>query len=394
MASLTISDLAAPLKELYPDGMDESLIMKDHVLLPMLQRRRDFGGRQLHIPIRYGKPSSRSHDFATAQTNAAASKYKGFDVTRVNDYGVAQIDGEAVDAGKMGDATIFIDALEAETTGALSTLGDNLAKEAYRSVSGSRGQVGSGTSSPITLSNPEDIYFWEVGMVIAANDTDDATTPRSGTGVITAINEDTGAITYTGTITSLAVGDYLFQTTADQNAAAAGLAAWVPASAPGATTFFGVDRSTSPTRLGGIRFDGSTYAAEEVFIKARARCMRSNCRPDYWFINPTDLANFQTALSGQKSIVNSEEYDMGFETVSAYGVKFMEDPDCPRGVAWGVTMDAFGWATMGDAPRVINEDGLELLRAAATDSYELRVVARHNFWSDAPGLICRVTLPT
>lgn len=394
MGTLSITDLTAALKELYPDGMDETLIMKEHVLLPMLQRRRDFGGRQLHIPLRTGKPSSRSHDFATAQSNAAESIYRGFDVTRVNDYAVATIDGEAVDAGKMGEATIFIDALEAETTGALSTLGDNLAKEAYRSTSGSRGRVGSGTSSPITLANPEDIYFWEVGMVIGANDTDDATSMRSGTGVITAINEDTGQITYTGTITSLTVGDFLFQTTQDAGAAAAGLDAWVPATAPTSTPFFGVDRSTQPTRLGGIRFDASTLAAEEVFIKARARCMRSNCRPDYWFMNPTDLANFATALTGQKQIVNSNEYDMGFDVITAYGVKILEDADCPRGVAWGVSMDHFGWATMGDAPRVINEDGLELLRAASTDSYELRVVARHNFWSDAPGLICRVTLPT
>lgn len=394
MGTLSISDLAAPLKELYPDGMDESLIMKDHVLLPMLQRRRDFGGRQLHIPLRIGKPNSVSHDFAQAQTNASESVYKGFDVTRVNDYGVATIDGEAVDAGKMGDATIFVDALEAETTGALSSLGDKLAKEAYRSTSGSRGRVGTGTASPITLANVEDIYFWEVGMVIAANDSDDATTPRSGTGVITAINEDTASITFTGTITSLAVGDYLFHTSGDMGAAAAGLGAWVPSSAPSATTFFGVDRSTQPTRLGGIRFDASTYAAEEVFIKARARCARSNCRPDYWFINPTDLANFATALTAQKSIVNSNEYDMGFDVLTAYGVKLLEDADCPRGEAWGVSMDHFGWATMGDAPRVINEDGLELLRAGTSDAYELRVVARHNFWSDAPGLICRVTLPT
>jgi hypothetical protein len=394
MGTLSITDLAAPLKELYPDGMDESLIMKDHKFLPMLQRRRDFGGRYLHIPVRYLKPNSRSHVFSTARTNAAESAYVGFDVTRVNDYGVATIDGEAVDAGKMGDATIFIDALEAETTGALSTLGDNLAKEAYRNVSGSRGQVGSGTSSPITLSNVEDIYFFEVGMVIAANDSDDATSPRSGTGTITAIDEDAGTITYTGTITSLAVGDYLFQTADDMNTAAAGLAAWCPSSAPTSTTFFGVNRSSQPTRLGGIRFDGSTFAAEEVFIKARSRCMRAGFQPDYWFMNPSDMANFATALSGQKQIVNSNEYDMGFDVVTAYGVKIVEDADCPKGTAWGVSMDNFGWATMGDAPRVINEDGLELLRASDSDSYELRVVSRHNFWCDAPGRLIRVTLPT
>lgn len=392
MAALTSSDLTDALKELYPDGLDEQMIFKDHVTLGMLRRRRDFGGRYLHVPIRYGKPRGRAHTLSTAITNNVASKYEAFQVTRVNDYGVAKITGESVDLAKTGDASIFIDALQAEMDGALASLGDNLGKECFRGTSGSRGRVGSGTSSPITLATIEDIYFYEVGDVITANDGDNTTTPRSGSGTITAIDEDAGTITYSGTITSLAVGDYLF-ISGDEGLAAAGLDAWCPSAAPGATSFFGVDRSTNVVRLGGIRFDGSTLQPEEIFIKAKARAARSNCKPEYFVMNPKDMANFETALSGQREIANNT-YDMGFEYVRAYGTKIVSDPDCPVGVSYGITMDAFGWATLGDAPRVINEDGLELLRSATADEYELRVVARHNFWSDAPGLIMRVALPT
>jgi hypothetical protein len=391
VAALSITDLTDALKELYPDGMDEQMVYKNHPLLGMLQRRKDFGGRYLHVPIRYGKPQKRSHTFANVQSSSANSKYDAFQVTRVNDYGSGEISGEAADAAKMGDATIFIDAVKAESEGALSSLGDNLGKEAYRGTSGSRGTVGTGTSTPITLANVEDIYYWEVGMSFTANDTDNTTTPRSGTGVVTGINEDTAEITYTGTITALAVGDYLF-IAGDEGLAASGLDAWVPSAAPGATVFFGVDRTAS-TRLSGIRFAGGTYAPEEVFIRAKARGARSSCRPDYWFMNPKDMANYEVALSGQRE-TGTNTYDMGFEYVRAYGTKIVEDPDCQVGVAWGIDMEAFGWATMGDAPRVINNDSLELLRSATADAYELRVVARHNFYSDAPGLIMRVALPT
>jgi hypothetical protein len=391
-ATLSVTELAPVLKELYQDGLDEDLIYKNHPLLGMLKHERDFGGRYKRVAIRYGKPAGTAHTFATAQSNAFTSVYSAFNVTRVNDYGVAKIDGESVDLAKTGDESVMIDDLQAEIDGTLASLGDRAAKEAYRGTSGSRGRVGSGTSSPITLSNPEDIYFFEVGDVLTANDTDDTTTPRSGTGTITNIDEDAGIITYTGTITSLAVGDYLFKQ-GDEGLAAAGLDAWCPATAPTATAFFGVDRSVS-TRLGGMRFNGTTFGFEEVFIRAKARLGRSNSKPDYYFINPTDMANFQAAVSGQKVGVESREYNMGFETVKAYGVTLIEDPDCQRGVAWGIPMDCFWWATLGDAPRIVNEDNLEILRAAAADAYELRCTWRGNFISDAPGLIQRVALPT
>lgn len=393
MAGLTWSLFSDVAKELYPAGVDEDLIYKDHKLLSMLSRRRDFYHRYLHIPIRYGKPVGRSHTIADAITNEGASKYDAFQVTRVNDYGYFRIDGEVVDAAMAGNDAVFVDSLKNEIDGALSQMGDSIGKEAYRSTSGSRGQVGSGTSSPITLSNPEDIYFFEVGMVITANDSDDATTPRSGSGTITAIDEDLGKITYTGTITSLAVSDYLF-VDGDEGGAAAGLSAWCPSSAPGATAFFGVDRSSNVTRLGGIRFDASSYTMEEVPIRAKARAARSRLNPDYVFLNPTDLADFEVAKEGSKFVTSSKEYSFGIEGVSAYGLKFIGDPDCPPGTMWMLDMSAFGWATMGDAPKVFDADGLKILRVSSADAYNGHIVARHNFYSDAPGKLMRVTLPT
>lgn len=392
--SLSWSAFADVTKELYPRGLDEELVMKDRPLLSMVQHRTDFAHRYLHIPIRYKLPQGASNTAADAFSNESASGYDAFQVTRVNTYGFYKIAGEVVDAADAGNDAVFVDSVKAEMDGMLETMGQKLGANIYRSTSGSVAQVGSGTSSPITLSNPEDIYYFEVGKVITANDSDDATTPRSGSGTITAINEDTGVITYTGTITSLAVNDYLF-IDGDEATAGAGLAAWCPASAPGATAFFGVDRSVHTTRLGGIRFDASSYQMEEVLIRARARAQRSALQCDYWFVNPVDMADFEVAKEGQKFITSARSYSFGIEGIEAYGCKLVSDPNCQVGTMWGLDMSAFGWASMGKAPRIFKGDGLDIIRSGSgTDFYEGQCVARHNWWSDAPGRIMRVTLPS
>lgn len=391
---MAFADILPILKELYPDGINNELIYKRHPLLGMLSRDEKFGGKQQHIPVRTGKPQGRSATFSTAQTNAFTSVYKAFDVTRKNDYGVIKIDGESVDLATSGDTSVLIYNLQAEIDGVISSMGDNLAKMAYRSSSGSRGTVGSGTASPITLANPEDVYFFEQGDVLSANDSDDTTTPRSGTGVITVVDEDAGTITYTGTITSIAAGDFLF-VAGDEGLAWSGLGDWVPSSAPTSTLYYNVDRSGSPNRLGGIRFDGRTYGHEEFFIRFAARLARTAVKPDYYMVNPKDFANFQAAASGQREIASGlSSYNYGFEAISAYNVKIVQDADCPVGQCWAVDLTAFWLSSLGEAPRIINQDGLKLLRAATSDAYELRAVSRGNFISDAPGLLARGQLPT
>lgn len=393
--SLSWSAFSDVTKELYPGGIDKETVMKDHPFLSMLEQRKDFAHRYLHVPIRFKLPQGASNTAAKAYTNESASGYDAFQVTRVNTYAFWKIAGEVVDAAEHNDA-LFIDSVKAEMDGCLETMGQKLGANVFRSTSGSVARVGSGTSSPITLSNIEDIYYFEVGKVISANDSDDATSPRSGVGTITGIDEDLGTITYSGTISSLSVGDYLF-VEGDENTAGAGLGAWCPASAPGATSFYGVDRSQHVTRLGGVRFDASGLTMSEVPIRARARMRRGpgGAGQMYWIGNPTDLADFEVEKEGQKFITSSNGYSFGIEGFEAYGCKFISDPNCQVGTLWGVDMSAFKWASMGDAPRLFKADGLDFIRSGSgTDYYEGQMVARHNWYSDAPNRIMRVTLPS
>ncbi len=401
--ALSQSDFNDVVKELYPGGLDKESVMKKRPGLAMLDQRTDFYHRYLHVPVRYKLPRGASATAVDAVTNESASKYDAFQVTRVNTYGFWRMAGEVVDAASAGNDAVFVDSVKAEMDGLLETMGQKLGRNMYRGVSGSFGRVGSGTSSPVTLATIEDIYFVEVGDVITANDSDDATSPRSGSGTVTTIDEDAGTIAYSGTITSLAVGDYLF-IDGDENAMAAGLAAWCPSSAPGATAFFGVDRSVHPTRLGGIRIDMSAYSLDEVLPRVRGRLGRGpmGFDPDYYFLNPADLADFEVMKEGQKFITSAGNYSFGIEGFTAYGAKLIPDPNCQVGTMWGLDMSAFKWATMGDAPRLFDADGLKFIRSQSGaggtpvnfDYYEGSMVARHNWYSDAPGRIARITLPS
>ncbi len=389
--SLSFSDIEVALREAYEDtGLD--ILAKDHVLLGLIDSDTKFYETKKRIPIKYGNPQGASPVFATAQTNAFASKADAFELTRKNIYQVANIDGEMIEQAAVGKGEEFLNEICGILDNSMVEVTNRIALSVYRSGGAAIGQVGSGTASPITMLNIEEVDNLEIGMVIAANDTNDAVSMKSGTGVITAIDYNTGIVTYTGTITSLAVNDYIF-VDGFAGAAADGLEGWCPESAPGATEFYGVVRNVN-SRLGGTRLDCSLMQPEEVFERVNARGARLTKKPSVWMVHPTDLANMNINLASQKTIVDSRHYDFGFEGLAAYGAKIVPDTDCQRGVMWGVPLDHFKMYSLGAAPKILNADGNNLLRAAAADKYEGRVGARYNFGCNAPGLIVRAKLPT
>lgn len=395
------------LKELYSEGEDTDLVLKSHPLLGMTRRKKDMQGEHFKLPIQQTKPQGRSHVITTAATNEVASVWKAFNVTPVSDYAVARVSGQVVRLSMNGgNAEMFLDLMKNEMDGALSTLGDNVAKEQFGSAGGWRAQAHpttAPTATTLTLANPEDTFFFEVGMVITASDTDGTSgSELSGTpgyATITAINRDTGVLTFatdlTVKISGIGVNDYIFQQ-GDFGAAASGLASWCPATAPDSTAFFGVARNSDPERLGGIRYDGSSDTQETVYIKARARVKRTKAKIKYVYTNPANTANLETAKEGSKFITSDNEYGIGFEGFRFGNVEIMEDNDCPVNVAYGIDPSAWFWCTNGDAPSIQNADGVEFLRlgAATGDTFEIQCVIDHNFASNAPGKLLRIALPT
>ena len=299
MASLNMTTFAAALKQHYTDQKIENMVYKDNPFLAMISKYEDFGGENLKLPVKYGIPMGRSATFADAQNNKTASQLKAFLLTRNSDYAIASIKNETIEASK-GNANAFIEAATFEIDGAIEAATRSLAISLYGDGSGQLGVVGSidttGTNDAITLATIQDITNFEVGMELNFGT---ATTNRE----LLLINRDTGVMEVD--TSSGATATEAIYVDGDKDLMLTGLGGWLHATAPTSTdSFFGVDRSADTSRLGGIRFDGSSLPLEEALIGAAARVARGGGKPDVCFVNYSNFADLEKALGSKVSYVD------------------------------------------------------------------------------------------
>jgi hypothetical protein len=387
--ALDMTSFDAALKEHYTDDRVLNLVYKDNPALALLPKMESFGGRNLPIPLIYGNPQGRSATFTNAQTRGAAtnSLIDAFVITRVKDYSIATIDNETLEASK-GNANAFMEAATTEIDGAINSLTRSLAVAMYRDGSGAIGRVSAepteAATTVITLATTSDVTNFEVGMqVVIWSATSGGTQRIYDTGVtaanISAVNRSTGVITintaYTasGTITA---NDYLF-VNGDRGLKISGFEAWLPASAPGSTAFFGVDRSVDVTRLGGQRYDAANVPLEEALIEAASRVAREGGKIDHFFMDYSKYASLEKSLGAKVQYVDLKvNAEVGFRGLVINGprgmIKCMPDQNCPSNRCFGVQLDTWKLYSLGKAVRVIDTDGLQMLRQASADGVEVR----------------------
>ena len=392
MANQTNASFAAMLKTLWFTGEIQNLALKNNPFLGMVPKKTDFYGDGLKIPLSYADLQGRSATFANAQAQSTPSKYAAFTITRApTDYAIGRVDGETLETSQSNKGA-FMAALEAEIKRGRNSITRSLAVKLFRATTGVLGQNTSGTASPVTVSTA-DSYNFEVGMTIGAvSDNTGSGTVRTGTGFITAINRQasatTATITYTGTITGLTATDYFF-VSGDYNAAISGLAAWVPDSAPSATSFFGVDRTADVTRLGGMRFTSSA-PIEEAFQDALAELYLAGSSPTHAFMNPLDFKNLINALGAK--VVRTKVMGTagtGYSAVEvdspAGTIKVLADPNCPKLHVYILQMDTWCLYSCKEAPHILEYGGGEILRMGDQDAVEFRMGYRAQLGCSAPG---------
>lgn len=390
MASLDMTSFNSALKVHYTAQRIEDMVYSDNPLLAMLPKMEDFGGKNLPIPIKIGIPQGRSQDFAIAQANKSASIYKDFVLTRVHDYALASIDNETLEASK-GNANAFVEAATAEIDGAIKSAVRSLAVSLFRAKSGTIGRVASFTATTITLVDPESVTNFEVNMVLRASATDGGGTQRTGSAMITAVDRDNGVLTLdTTAILLLANNDYLV-ISGDYDAKVSGLLSWLPSTAPtSGDSFFSVDRSVDPTRLAGLRYDGSALPIEEALITAASRVAREGGKPDVCFVSYSKHAELEKALGSKVHYVDvNVNPRVGFRGIVVNGprgpIRVIADQNCPSDRAFMLQMDTWKLYSLGKAPRIQDSDGLKMLREASADAVEVRVVYYAQLGCTAPG---------
>ena len=399
----------AALKELYDDQKIANLVYKNNPFLAMVPKMEEFGGKYMPIPLIVNTSQGRSATFSSAQSQQTAATVESFALTRVANYSIAQIDNQTMLASKT-DKMAFINGATVVIDGAIRALTNSLATQLFRSGTGTIGQVSAAginaTTGVITLTNPSDVVNFEVNMTLNGSNTDGGAVYAAALYVI-AVNRTAGTITVSTSMggsvpivvpSGWGAGSYLL-VQGDLNLGLKGLSAWIPTTAP--TTgdnFFGVDRSVDPTRLGGVRFNGSSQSIEEAVIDASLLVAREGGTPDVCIMNFASYAALEKSLGAKAQYISfdgpAKLYYPGILINGAAGqIKVFPDRSCPAKTAFLLQMDTWKLYSLGPAPHIAKyADGLEMLRVYNSDAAELRVVSYANLGCNAPGFNAVVQL--
>lgn len=396
MADLDISSATAALKTYYSNQRLIQLTYKDAPLYAALDKVKDFYGANYPLPMRVVNPQGRSSAFANAQAQKTASVYKAFTLTRAKDYSLAGISSEAIMASETNPGA-FLRLATAEIDGALDSLKRSTAWGLYGDGTGSLGSVSGATAanpSVITMTNADDIVKIEVGQLLQARL--GATARIFATGVTTAtvvsVDRDLGTFTTdadnsgaTGTIVS---GDTV-NVVGDYNVKLSGLGAWIPSTAPSATAFFGVDRTTDKTRLGGLRIQSAGKPMDEAYIDAARRLGREGGSPDMGFLSYSKYASLEKTLGSRVVYEDVDIAGIGFRGIKIQGptrpMTIMPDRDAPPTVGYLLTMDTWALYSLKEPIMILDLDGNKFLRESSADSYEIRCAQFAQLGCTAPG---------
>lgn len=403
-----MTTMDAILKEQYPSERIENLVYQDNALLAMLPKAEDFGGDVMVIPLIYGNPQGRSASIsvAIAKAASAAPQLQKFNLTRVKNYSVATMDGETLDATE-GNAAAFVSAFTLTMDTAIQSLKRSAGVSVFRSGFGDIGRVGSITSNTIFMLNPSDITNFEVDMTLRASSSQNAAVLRAGTMTITAVDRSLDAPSITvdsvAGVTGLTANDWLFQDGDRQDSATpsalmlSGLAAWLPATAPTSTPFFGVNRSLDVTRLGGQRLDRTAAPIEEALLDGAYLVGREGGKLTHYFMSYEKYNELIKALGSKVQYIDFVgTANVGFRGVEINGprgvIKCIPDQNCPTDRVYGLQLDTWKLHSLKKFVRVLDRDGQTILRQTNADGYEVRIGYYAQMRTSAPGYNCVISV--
>lgn len=393
------SALQAILKEFYGPQQVKVMVYRRNKLFAMVHKEEDWAGEVVPIPVVYGNPQGASRTFSKALANVTASQAKKFFMQWTQDYAVVSVTN-LVQLASRNDSGAFLKAVQREMNGGLKTAENRWAGSIFRSSTGS---IGSGTISTgvITLADGMSVTQFEVGQQLEASATDGGAALGSGSiGFVISVDRTLSKLTVSTTSGGSAgtpaswTGTMFFRVAGDNNLSVNGLADWLPTTAPTAgDAFNGVDRSSDPSRLAGIRWDGSAQSIEEALVDASALAAREDGNPELAITNHTSFAALEKALGAKREYVNYEHDEVpgiGFSGLRIHGadeeINIFADRSCPGKLVYGLDPDSWTLGSMKALPHVLTElDGMSELRDPSNDATQIRIGGYGIFACDAPG---------
>jgi len=383
VADQTATTFQEALKPIFQNkGEIEDSVYKDYPFLALVPKTDDYyGDGDWKIAHKYKRISGRSVTFSKAQDNKSPSKRKRFVVTREHDYALCGLTTEVILASKNNPQSLA-DAFKEEFDDAMEQIMLSSAKKILRDGTGSLATISSGSSvasATITLTNVEDVVNFEVEDVLTFSSAA-GSGARVGSAQITAIDRSAGTLTFSAAlntlITSVATGDFM-QIEGDFGDGLMGIDGWNPYTAPGATAFFGIDRTTDLTRLSGIRVSGTGKPIEEAFVRLMTRVCREGGRPGFGIANPARWEELEISLGSQRQYVDVEVGTFGFNALKLNSPKgpvaIMSDPFMQADLIRVWNNDKHEFKSLTGFPILLDADTLKMLRAIDDDSNEMRV---------------------
>lgn len=397
MAQYTIPNSVELTKRLYPEGLD-SLLIKASPFQGRLKRWTKFGGEGKFLAWRVAPGSGGSASFGVAQANMDADTLRRPLITRVKDYGLASIDGEALDA-TMGNTNALAEVFKVAIDSAEYNVRRSLTIGGWRTAVGTRGVVDAAATladANLELTATSSARKFEVGMFVqAVNPVGPAL--RAGRARISAITRTVGGAVLTTAggnwnvqIPAIAAGDFIIRE-GDFNIAPSGVPGWIPDAdpAPG-DNWFGVDRSLDPVRMAGSRFSPGGGAMDELFIDFASRMHEeTGAMPDAIYVNPIEWASLMKIISAKRTVpVPASKPNIAYDAVELYGpagrLQVFSEPDVPRLRAYFLTMDTWECWSLGDVPKVLLR-GVQKLDESTSDGVQVRVGGYYQYvcWEPA-----------
>lgn len=406
---LDMNSFDAALKVRYPDDKVINMSYQNNPLFALMPKDKAMKGKNTPVTTVYAGPQGRSQNFSQAKKRGrlTSSQLDDFIMTRKHDYGIATIDNETMLASE-GDNDAMLDAASTEIDGIINSLSQSASQKQYGNGSGSIGRVGSISTNTITMLLRSQSFFFQQGMEIvgAANPITGAIRAlgSSGNGLfVTSVNRAAGVITFQFNVTdavngipTLAANDYLFvrgdrdETGASAGLNIAGLDAWLPYGGVASNdSFYGVNRSVD-SRLYGLYLDGTGGPIEEVLEDGATYVGEQEGMLSHYFM-PWSRWNALAKSLGTKVqyvdlMATAQVGFRGIEIVAGkQSIKCIPDRNCPEGRIYGLQLDMWRLGSIGGMPRVIDTDGLKMLRMSDDDGVECRYGYYGNMWCRAPG---------
>lgn len=404
----TVASSAAILKTKYTQPKVYWEAYEDNPSFADVRKDTTFDGNNKVIAIQTEAPIGGGFSIGQAQANLGPGLYKNFLLTRIEDFGVARIKGQALKAAAKSTGAL-LDLWSREMDGIILHVTRSAAINMWRTGTGSRGVISTGSTTSattITLATIQDVSNFYVGMQVQASATDGGITRAGGTyAVISKVNRVTGVLTsasgWSTQIAGLSTGDFLYRNgdaaNAGTNLMISGVQSWIPplASRPVTTTTqFGLDRTSDEVRLAGLYLDGTNTPMQEVLLEAVAMIEVEGGKPDRIWGHPRDRANFAKELGAkvlytkQPVKIPGSTASVGFKamevTIGDSDIEFMADINVPRYTCLVTQWDTWALESIGPMPQILDFDSNEFLRVTNDDSYEVRVGYYGNMSNAAP----------